>query len=210
MHRTKYELRHRQTRRSVRSPACAASGLARDRRQIRPDNWRRHVRARRSEAVSTILRAMARPSRGRGPFHFALRRTHQWAVTDPWIDKYIFREGYLPTLTQIAGFSADAGLYVLDVENLKQHYVRTLDQWRANFTAMEDQIQAIRGPEFTRMWSLYLHGSLAAFRWGDLQLWQTVLAKDDQHAWPLDRQIDRQPVANSCGQPSMNELAGTG
>jgi hypothetical protein len=57
-----------------------------------------------------------------------------------------------------------------------------------NFTNSIGQIVASQGVEFARMRSLYLHGSLASFRWGDLQLWQTVLAKDRNHAWPLDRQ----------------------
>jgi cyclopropane-fatty-acyl-phospholipid synthase len=122
-------------------------------------------------------------------------------VIDPWTDKYIFPGGYLATLAQIANFSASAGLCILDVENLREHYVRTLDQWRANFLAAEPDIEANRGSEFARMWSLYLHGSYAGFRWGDLQLWQTVLAKDNHHPWPLDRQVDLgQPAALSCDQ----------
>jgi hypothetical protein len=38
-------------------------------------------------------------------------------------------------------------------------------------------------------WSLYLHGLEAAFRWGDLHLWQTVLSKDNEHCWPLNREV---------------------
>jgi hypothetical protein len=53
------------------------------------------------------------------------------------------------------------------------------------------------------MWSLYLHGAFAGFRWGDLQLWQTVLAKDNNHAWPLNRQVDLgKPMAISCERTS--------
>ncbi len=112
------------------------------------------------------------------------------APIDPWIDKYIFPGGCLPTLTQIAQLSAEAGLCVLDVENLKQHYAQTLDHWIENFNSAIEPIVASRGSEFARMWSLYLHGSQAGFRSGDLQLWQTVLAKDHDHPWPLNRQIN--------------------
>jgi cyclopropane-fatty-acyl-phospholipid synthase len=105
------------------------------------------------------------------------------------MDKYIFPGGYLPTLAEIAWQSARAGLYVLDVENLKSHYALTLDCWLTNFQAAFDRIVALRGERFPRMWSLYLHGAEGAFRWGDLQLWQIVLAKDQQHYWPLNREV---------------------
>jgi cyclopropane-fatty-acyl-phospholipid synthase len=96
----------------------------------------------------------------------------------------------MPTLTEIARHAAKAGLYILDVENLKQHYALTLEHWLTNFHAQLDWIVASRGQRFARMWSLYLHGAEAAFRWGDLQLWQIVLAKDRHHAWPLNREIN--------------------
>jgi cyclopropane-fatty-acyl-phospholipid synthase len=111
-------------------------------------------------------------------------------TTDAWIEKYIFPGGYLPTLAQIARYSADAKLCVLDVENLKQHYSRTLEHWIARFSKVVPHVDAVRGKEFSRRWWLYLHGSLAGFCWGDLQLWQTVLSKDGDHHWPLNRQIE--------------------
>jgi cyclopropane-fatty-acyl-phospholipid synthase len=111
-------------------------------------------------------------------------------TTDAWTEKYIFPGGYLPTLAQIARYSADAKLCVLDVENLKQHYSLTLEHWIARFSKVVPQVDALRGPEFSRRWWLYLHGALAGFCWGDLQLWQTVLSKDGDHRWPLNRQIE--------------------
>lgn len=114
----------------------------------------------------------------------------QPAATDPWVDKYIFPDGYLPTMAQIARYSAAAELGIVDVENLWQHYARTLEFWLANYLAQYDIVAASRGAEFARMWSLYLHGSQAGFRCGALQLWQTVLAKGPNPPWPLNRQVD--------------------
>jgi cyclopropane-fatty-acyl-phospholipid synthase len=119
------------------------------------------------------------------------------AAFDPWIDKYIFPGGYLPTLTEISCQAARAGMCILDVENLKQHYALTLEHWLTNFHAALDQIVASHGQRFTRMWSLYLHGAEAAFRWGDLQLWQIVLAKDRHHTWPLNREINASKLRGS-------------
>ena len=110
---------------------------------------------------------------------------------DPWIDKYIFPGGNLPTLQEILGPAAEHDLVVIDLENLKQHYAKTLEQWLTSYAAAADQISALKGERFTRMWSLYLHGSEAAFRFGDLQLWQLVFVKDHKHGWPLNREVNR-------------------
>ena len=108
---------------------------------------------------------------------------------DPWIRRYIFPGGYLPALPQIASHSAEAGLWCLDVENLRQHYARTLAAWSANYRRARDQVVAMHGERFARMWWLYLQGAEAAFRWGGLHLWQVALARDDQAAWPLNREV---------------------
>lgn len=110
------------------------------------------------------------------------------AAPDPWITKQIFPGGYLPTLAEITHHAAEAGLYILDVENLNRHYARTLAHWLQNFEEKIDVIKASHGDSFTRMWTLYLHGAEAGFLSGDLQLWQVVLAKDSDHPWPLDRE----------------------
>ncbi|MCC7084987.1 MAG: class I SAM-dependent methyltransferase [Pirellulales bacterium] len=111
------------------------------------------------------------------------------APTDAWIDKYIFPGGYLPALWEIAQCAADAGLYVLDVENLRKHYAQTIACWIANYHAAATEIIRRRGREFFRTWSLYLHASEAGFRYGKMELWQTVLARDLDHAWPLNREL---------------------
>jgi cyclopropane-fatty-acyl-phospholipid synthase len=108
---------------------------------------------------------------------------------DPWIRRYIFPGGYLPTLSQIVSNSAAAGLWCPDIENLGQHYARTLAAWAANFQQAWDQVVAMHGQRFARMWWLYLQGAEAAFRWGGLHLWQVVLAKDDRAPWPLNREV---------------------
>jgi cyclopropane-fatty-acyl-phospholipid synthase len=108
---------------------------------------------------------------------------------DPWIRRYIFPGGYLPALEQIVSAAAEAGLWIADIENLRRHYARTLACWSANFQTVRDEVVAMHGERFARMWWLYLQSAEAAFRWGNLHLWQVVIGKDDQAPWPLDREI---------------------
>ena len=65
---------------------------------------------------------------------------------------------------------------IVDVENLRLHYARTLAHWGARFAAIDEQVRARYGETFRRAWELYLAGSEAAFAVGSLQLFQIVFA----------------------------------
>ena len=45
---------------------------------------------------------------------------------DPWIKKYIFPGGMVPSLREMESAAADHRFYTLDVESLRRHYNRTL------------------------------------------------------------------------------------
>lgn len=106
---------------------------------------------------------------------------------DPWTRKYIFPGGNLPTLEEIIAPAAQAGLQIVDVENLWQHYSLTLQHWYKNFKTQEAAVRNMFDDNFVRMWQLYLNGSEAGFRYGGLELWQFVLEKNKSATWPLDR-----------------------
>ena len=96
-------------------------------------------------------------------------------ATDPWIDKYIFPNGQLPSLAQIA--SAAEGLWVIeDFHSMGVSYDRTLMAWSANFERHWPEIAARYGERFRRMWHFWLMGSAANFRARKTQLWQIVLS----------------------------------
>lgn len=96
---------------------------------------------------------------------------------DPWIDKYIFPNGDLPSAGQI-GDAAD-GLFVIeDLHNFGADYDRTLMAWYRNFEAAWPRFEARLGERFRRMWRYYLLSCAGAFRARDIQLWQWVLSKE--------------------------------
>lgn len=107
--------------------------------------------------------------------------------TDPWVRTYIFPGGFLPTLAEVSAIIGSQGMVITDVENLWQHYAKTLKHWSQNFLAARDQVVAMHGEEFARMWYLYLEGSRAGFLYGSMQLWQIVILKDKSSPWPLNR-----------------------
>ena len=96
-------------------------------------------------------------------------------ATDPWIEKYIFPNGQIPSLAQIA--AAAEGLWVIeDVHSFGVDYDRTLMAWSANFERNWPDIAARYGERFRRMWHFWLMASAANFRARKTQLWQIVLS----------------------------------
>ena len=76
---------------------------------------------------------------------------------------------------------------VLDVENLRLHYAKTLEHWRRRFTEASDQIRRECDETFIRAWQLYLAGSQASFMAGSMQLFQIVFARSGSNAIPWTR-----------------------
>jgi cyclopropane-fatty-acyl-phospholipid synthase len=94
-----------------------------------------------------------------------------------WTRKRIFPGTYAPTLRQAMEIFESWEFSILDVENLRSHYARTLEHWLERFEASATEVSAMFGPEFVRTWRLYLAGAMAGFRVGTLQLFQIVFAR---------------------------------
>jgi cyclopropane-fatty-acyl-phospholipid synthase len=107
-------------------------------------------------------------------------------TTNPWIAKYIFPGGYIPALSEVLKAVERVGLIVADVEILRLHYAETLRAWRERFREHWDEAASIYDERFCRMWDIYLAGSEAAFRAGDMMVFQMQLVKD-RKALPLTR-----------------------
>ena len=93
-----------------------------------------------------------------------------------WINKYIFPNGYIPTLKEMISHLASHDFRVLDVENLGPHYRLTLDQWSERFEKSVSKVREQSGEKFVRMWRLYLRGASASFRVGNLEVHQVLVS----------------------------------
>lgn len=96
--------------------------------------------------------------------------------TDPWIDRYIFPNGMLPSAQQVS--SAFEDYFILeDWHNFGLDYDKTLLSWHKNFNEAWPEIKENYDDRFQRMWSYYLLASAGSFRARKNQLWQIVLSK---------------------------------
>lgn len=134
-----------------------------------------HVGLRHFSSLSAVLKRVVRRDGGRGLLHFIGRDAPR--PLNPWIRRRIFPGAYPPTLAEVSsGVLEPADMSVVDVENLRLHYARTLSHWAERFAAARNQVRAQYGDEFPRAWELYLAGSQAAFAAGWMQLFQIVFA----------------------------------
>jgi cyclopropane-fatty-acyl-phospholipid synthase len=109
---------------------------------------------------------------GRGLLHFIGRNYP--AVFSRWIRTHIFPGGFVPSLRESLKVLEPRNYSVLDVENLRMHYAKTLEHWLERFDKSRQQVTGMYDSRFVRAWRLYLAGSIAAFRGGHLQLFQIL------------------------------------
>ena len=100
-------------------------------------------------------------------------------VADPWIDKYIFPNGLLPSAKQIVNAIIEP-MVVEDWHNFGESYDKTLCAWHERFTRAWPELEATGkyDERFYRMWEYYVLSCAGNFRSNQrAQLWQIVLSK---------------------------------
>jgi len=122
---------------------------------------------------------------GRGLLHFIGRNRPRHLST--WIRKRIFPGAYPPTLREALGILEPYDFSVLDVENLRPHYARTLEHWLERFERSSQCVAEMFDERFVRAWRLYLAGAMVAFHVGTLQLFQVVFARQACRQFPSTR-----------------------
>jgi len=96
-------------------------------------------------------------------------------TADPWVEKYIFPNGMMPSAEQIA--KASEGIFIFDDwHNIGPHYDKTLMCWYDNFVNNYEKLKDKYDNEFYRMWTYWLLSSAANFRSRSLQLWQVLFS----------------------------------
>jgi cyclopropane-fatty-acyl-phospholipid synthase len=143
-----------------------------------------HVGRAHYRALSRVIDRVLAPN-GRGLLHFI---GHVRAIPmNPWIERYIFPGAYIPALSEMLPVLEPRRLEVVDVENLRRHYARTLEHWLERFEKASDWVASRYDERFVRMWRLYLASSITSFRAGSCQLYQIVFARAGSTRLPWTR-----------------------
>ena len=107
---------------------------------------------------------------------------------DPWTAKYIFPGYHAPVLDHVIRELAGVGQSILDVENLRMHYVHTLRHWLGRFEANREKIEAMYDKTFYRCWQIYLSVGISSFEYGGNRLFQILFSNGLNNDLPLTRE----------------------
>ena len=193
---TAYNISHEQV--AFARDRAKAAGLE-DRVVVVEDDWRsidgqydafvsvgmlEHVGPENFRELGNVIHRSLKP-RGLGLLHTIGRNFAQ--PVDRWTEKRIFPGGCPPSLRQMMDIFESRDFSILDVENLRQHYGRTLECWLDNFEAHVSAVERMFDANFVRMWRVYLSASISNFRTGWMQLYQVVFAHGQNNAVPWTR-----------------------
>ena len=143
-----------------------------------------HVGAQHFHTLGDVIARVLKKD-GRGLVHSIGRNAP--GLMNSWIEKRIFPGAYPPSLCEMMDIFEPHELSVLDVENLRLHYSKTLEHWLQRFDDCSDEIRQQFDEAFVRAWRLYLAGSIAAFNTGELQLFQVVFNRALSNDIPWSR-----------------------
>ncbi|MBW8485500.1 SAM-dependent methyltransferase [Actinomadura parmotrematis] len=124
-----------------------------------------------------------------------------------FIERYIAPDMHMRPVGDTVALLEQAGLEVVDVHALREHYVRTVADWSATFDSRRDEIAALVGEEAARVWRLYLVGGASAFEQGRMGVDQILMVRPDgagASGLPLAREALLQ------GKPVPGEGTGEG
>ncbi len=109
------------------------------------------------------------------------------AAKSLWIERRIFPGAYPPSPCELMTIFEPWEFALLDLENIRLHYARTLQYWLERFESSVEEITDMFDERFVRAWRLYLAGSAAAFTTGYLQLFQALFVRQGVNAIPWTR-----------------------
>ncbi|MDQ6826092.1 MAG: cyclopropane-fatty-acyl-phospholipid synthase family protein [Candidatus Eremiobacteraeota bacterium] len=94
-----------------------------------------------------------------------------------FMERFIFPDGELVAIGDALQIAEHNGFEVRDVENLREHYTRTLRCWIRNLQANKEHAISCTDEQTYRAWRLYMAGSAQGFAIGRLGVFQSVLVK---------------------------------
>ncbi len=108
--------------------------------------------------------------------------------SNPWLEKYIFPWGYIPSVREVVWQLPEFSFHLLDAESLRLHYAMTTDRWARNFEEVTDEVRDMYDERFVRMWRLFLIGCTVSFRHTGLDVHQFLFSHGLNNDLPLTRE----------------------
>lgn len=114
-----------------------------------------------------------------GITHTAPGGTELGSDIGTFVERYVFPGGELTHASKVLESAGSEGFEILDCENLRPHYGRTLWHWVDRLEASREDAIRMVGERKYRIWQIYMAGSAHAFETGWLSLFQILAARPD-------------------------------
>ena len=101
----------------------------------------------------------------------------QKTLSTEFINRYIFPDGQLDTVSNISREMERAKFEIADCESLRAHYALTLRQWVARLEQHHTEVLETVNESTYRIWRLYMAASALEFEGGELGIYQILAAK---------------------------------
>ena len=120
------------------------------------------------------------------------------SAVNAWLERRIFPGSHPPSLREMMSVFESNQFSIIDIENLRLHYAKTLMEWLERFDGHVDTVRERYGEPFVRAWRLYLGGCAAAFLASSIQLFQVVFTHPTHNRIAHTREHIYQPSANGA------------
>jgi cyclopropane-fatty-acyl-phospholipid synthase len=125
---------------------------------------------------ATRLHDLVRPG-GRVLNHQISQRPQIPRERRTFVSEYVFPDGELLAMATVIGALEEADLEVRDVENLREHYPKTLHVWLRNLENDWESAVRLAGDGRARVWRLYLAISVLGFDLGRTRVNQVLAVR---------------------------------
>ncbi|HQR50844.1 MAG TPA: cyclopropane-fatty-acyl-phospholipid synthase family protein [Methylophilaceae bacterium] len=107
------------------------------------------------------------------------------SVSSKFVNRHVFPDGELDTVSNIQGVMEDSGFEIFDVEGLRPHYALTLRHWVDRLDAKREAAVRLVGERNYRVWRLYMTASAQQFENGATGIYQILAARKESRPPPL-------------------------
>ncbi len=109
--------------------------------------------------------------------HTITTNARQKGYENSFLDTYMFPGGELMLQQELIDFAAGSGFELLNAENFRVHYIKTLGDWISRMEAQKDKLLKIVSENVYRIYHVFFIGSMISFRQKEIALFQNLFYK---------------------------------
>ena len=96
-----------------------------------------------------------------------------------FLDKYMFPGGELMFEHDLVNLASSSGFELLNAENYRTHYVKTLNDWILQMEKQKDKLLKIVSDNVYRIYHIFFIGSLISFKTKEISIFQNLFYKTE-------------------------------